>query len=131
VIQFAADRSIFAAMKTPPARAAFTLPEVLLAVMLFSVGILGLASTATFLVAQSGKASVLTEAGSFTGTRLDSLRATPCASLTSGSASFAHGTLVWSVAPAPRSRSVRATLTLARRGTALTTAFDQLLPCDR
>jgi prepilin-type N-terminal cleavage/methylation domain-containing protein len=111
-------------------RAAFSLPEVLLAILLFSIGALGVASTATFLIAQAGKAAALTEASYFTGTRLDSLRATPCAALTSGSASFAFGTLVWTVTPASRSRSVRATLSLAQRGTTLTRAIDLLLPCD-
>jgi prepilin-type N-terminal cleavage/methylation domain-containing protein len=121
---------MFAAM-TLHARSGLTLPEVLIAVLLFAVGILGMASTATFIIAQAGDAGALTQATYFTATRLDSLRATPCASLTSGSASFATGALRWSVTPAPRSRSVQATLTLARRGTTRTTTIDLLLPCDR
>jgi prepilin-type N-terminal cleavage/methylation domain-containing protein len=112
-------------------RAAFTLPEVLLSVLLFSIGILGVASTATLIITQAGDAAALTDAAYFTSTRLDSLRATPCASLTSGSASLAAGALTWAVTPAPRSRSVQATLTLARRGTTRTTTIDLLLPCDR
>ena len=116
-------------MNTHP-RPGFTLPEVLLAVLLFSVGILGVASTATFIVAQVGDAGVLTQAAYFTSTRLDSLRATPCASLTSGSAPFASGILTWSVSPAPRSRSVQAMLSLAHRGTTRTTVIDMLLPCE-
>jgi Tfp pilus assembly protein PilV len=111
-------------------RPGLTLPEVLLAVLLFSVGVLGVASTAAFIVAQAGEAGALTQAAYFTSTRLDSLRAAPCASLTSGSAPFGSGVLAWTVTPAPRSRSVQAMLTLARRGTTRTTIIDMLLPCE-
>jgi prepilin-type N-terminal cleavage/methylation domain-containing protein len=111
-------------------RAAFTLPEVLLAIMIFAVGILGLASTATFIAAQTGDARRLLDAAEVAGARLDSLRATPCATLAPGLDTFVGGTVAWTVSTAPRSRSVRLTLTTVRSARTNTILLDALLPCD-
>ena len=113
-----------------PARAAFTLPEVLLAVLLFSVGVLGLASTATFIAEQIGDARQLVAAAHFARSELDSLRAVPCASVVAGSAARRGASMTWSVSVSPRTRTLRAVLALAVwRGTR-TRTIDALLPCD-
>ena len=113
-----------------PDRAAFTLPEVLLAVLLFSVGILGLASTATFIAEQIGDARQLVAAAHFARSELDSLRAVPCTSIVAGSAATRRASMAWSVAVSPRARTLRAVLVLAAwRGTR-TRTIDALLPCD-
>jgi prepilin-type N-terminal cleavage/methylation domain-containing protein len=111
-------------------RRAFTLPEVLLAVLLFSVGILGLASTATFVAEQIGDARQMVAAAHFVRSQLDSLRAVPCASVVAGSAAMRGASMTWSVSVAPRARTLRAVLALAVwRGTR-TRAIDALLQCD-
>ncbi len=111
-------------------RAAFTLPEVLLAIMIFAIGILGLASTATFIAAQTGDARRLLDAAEAAGARLDSLRAIPCATLAPGLAPFPGGTIAWTVSTTPRSRAVRLTLTTVRGARTNTFLLDALLPCD-
>jgi prepilin-type N-terminal cleavage/methylation domain-containing protein len=108
----------------------FTLPEVLLAVLLFSVGILGAASTATFIAGQIGDARRLVAAAHFASTELDSLRALPCAAVVPGSATTRGTSLTWSVSASPRARALTAVLTLTGwRGTR-TRAIDVLLPCE-
>jgi prepilin-type N-terminal cleavage/methylation domain-containing protein len=110
----------------------FTIPEVLVAILLFTVGILGLSSTATFIAFESGEARRARDAANLAGTELDSLRSVPCTALVPGSRSFPLGSMSWTIAALPRTRAVRATLNV--RGTRgvppRTHTFDALLPCE-
>jgi prepilin-type N-terminal cleavage/methylation domain-containing protein len=62
----------------------FTLPEVLAAVLVFAVGILGLASSGTFIAIQAGEARAITEGAILAGRVLDSLRSISCAGVGAG-----------------------------------------------
>jgi prepilin-type N-terminal cleavage/methylation domain-containing protein len=112
-------------------RSAFTLPEVLVAVLLFGVGLLGLAATGTAVAAQVGDARELLHAAELAGSVIDSLRASPCRSLAAGARAGVRAQVTWTATPAPSAVQVDATLDLpARRGSRRWT-FTTLVPCDR
>jgi prepilin-type N-terminal cleavage/methylation domain-containing protein len=111
-------------------RPAFTLAEVLVAILVFAVGILGLASSGTFIAIQAGEARSLTEATVLAGGALDSLRTVPCSSVTSGQVTYRTTTVRWTVAPTTRTLAVDAVLEIpARQGTLRQWRFSTLLPC--
>jgi prepilin-type N-terminal cleavage/methylation domain-containing protein len=112
-------------------RRAFTLPEVLIAILVFTVGILGLAASGTFLVVQVREADALTRAAVLAGSVLDSLRATPCHAVTPGAATDGLAALRWTVAPGGRVLTVAAELTVAGRRRPWHLTLETLLPCDR
>jgi prepilin-type N-terminal cleavage/methylation domain-containing protein len=112
-------------------RNAFTLPEVLVAVIIFAIGILGLASSGSFIAIQAGEARAMTEGALLAGRVLDSLRSIPCASVSSGQLALASSTVQWTATPAKRSVAVDATLQLTSRRGARTWQLNTLLPCER
>jgi prepilin-type N-terminal cleavage/methylation domain-containing protein len=116
-------------MKCSP-RSGFSLPELLLATVLLAIGLLGLASSATFIAIQSSDARRLLNAAHFAGARLDSLHATPCRLLVNGASAAGTASISWAVTPAPQTRSLRAVLTFQRHRLTATRAFDLLIPCD-
>lgn len=112
-------------------RRAFTLPEVLIAILVFSVGILGLAASGTFLVVQVREADALTRAAVLAGSVLDSLRATPCHAVGGGTASDGPAALRWTVVPGGRVVAVTVVVTIHGRRLPWQLSMDTLLPCDR
>jgi prepilin-type N-terminal cleavage/methylation domain-containing protein len=112
-------------------RSGFTLPEVLLAILLFAVGFLGLVASATAIAAQVGDTRELTRAALLAGAVFDSLRASPCAGVVGGTRAGGRASLTWTAAPAPLTVAVRATLILPGRNGPRTWALETLLPCDR
>ncbi|HEX7121651.1 MAG TPA: hypothetical protein VF178_04705 [Gemmatimonadaceae bacterium] len=116
-------------MNSTRRRSGFTLAEVLVATLFFSVGILGLAASATAIAAQAGQARELARAARFAGSVLDSLRALPCSALASGVATEGRATLQWNATPAPRTVDVAAVLTIPHRGGARTWPLETLVPC--
>lgn len=109
----------------------FTLPEVLVAVLVFAVGILGLASSGTYIALQAGEARAITEGAIFTGRVLDSLRSIPCAAVVSGQRTQSRATVTWAAAPSVRSVTVDATLQLTYRRGPRQWRVNTLLPCER
>ena len=110
-------------------RPAFTLPEVLVATLVLSIGILGLASSGTFIAIQAGEARAITEGSLLAGRVFDSLRATPCAAVIAGQVTQKQVTMRWAVGPAPRSIHVRATLEVPGRNRLRQWPIEALLPC--
>ncbi len=110
-------------------RPAFTLAEVLAAILVFAVGILGLASSGTFIAAQAGEARAITEGAILAGRVLDSLRSTPCASVGAGLRTQGRATVRWTTSPAPHTLAVDATLELAGRRGMRQWRISVLLPC--
>lgn len=109
----------------------FTLPEVLLAILLFAIGFLGLVSSATAIAAQVGDARELTRAAVLAGSVFDSLRASPCAGVAGGTRADGRATFTWTATPGPATISIQATLALPRRGAPRQWNMETLLPCDR
>ena len=87
-------------MHTPASahRRGFTLLEVLVALVLLSIGILGVAMSAALVSRMVGDGSRLTLAATIAITRLEQLRAIPCASATSGTTITRGIEERWSVA---------------------------------
>lgn len=75
----------------------FTIVEVLVAVLILTVGLLGLASTAGLVTRMIGQGQRFTEANALANERLEILRAQPCPSMTGGSATSGVYQLTWTV----------------------------------
>jgi prepilin-type N-terminal cleavage/methylation domain-containing protein len=80
-------------------RHAFTLLEVLIALTLLGVGVLGLSAGATLVSRLAGDGSRLTVAATIAAARFERLRAVPCGFATGGSARTRGVDERWSVAP--------------------------------
>lgn len=78
-------------------RRGFTIIEVLIAVMILTVGIVGLATTAALVTRMVGQGQRYTEAASMASERFEILRAQPCASLANGSQTSGGYTVAWTV----------------------------------
>lgn len=83
----------------PSAQEAFTLLEVLVALVVLGVGILGLSANATLVSRLVGDGSRLTLAATVATNRLEQLRTLPCAGVTLGRATTRGIEESWSVAP--------------------------------
>lgn len=91
---------------TPRARAGFTLVEVLVALIILTVGVLGLAGTTALAVRQVTLANVTSERSAALQSVIERLRAQPYDDLTDGSATFGRFTTTWAVTPEQRSTAV-------------------------
>lgn len=69
-------------------RAGFTIIEVIVAVMILTVGVLGLAGSAAIVTRMMGSAEIQSDAAAIAATRFERLRATRCP-VTAGSATSA------------------------------------------
>lgn len=75
----------------------FSLVEVVIAMLILTVGVLGLAATAGVVTRMTGQGGRLGGAAAVAGSRLERLRATPCASLASGAAGGGKYSESWTV----------------------------------
>lgn len=87
-------------------RAGFTLVEVLVALIILTIGVLGLAGTTALAVRQVTLADVTTERSAALQSVVERLRRTPYAELSSGSYSQGRFTASWTVTPQQRSTAV-------------------------
>lgn len=110
-------------------RSAFTLPEVLVAILIFAVGVLGLATSGTFIASQAGEARAITGGAVLAGRVMDSLRAEPCAAVASGQLTHGQATVRWTAAPSTRTVAIDATLELSTRRGLRRWLMRGLLPC--
>jgi prepilin-type N-terminal cleavage/methylation domain-containing protein len=112
-------------------KSAFTLTEILVAILVLAVGILGLASSATFIAIQAGEARAIGEGSVLAGRVLDSLRSIPCRTVASGLLTNRQATVRWTATPSSRSVTVDAVLELQGRRGARQWPISALLPCER
>src|SRR5262245_36811646 len=77
-------------------RTGFTIVELLVAIVVFTVGVIALAATSGLVAAGVGDGGRLTGAAHAARTVLDSLGATPCGKVASGSALREGVTIQWS-----------------------------------
>lgn len=106
----------------PPAtapRAGFTIVELLVAMMVFGIGVLGLAATTATVARLMGSASRQTMAAAVAQSRIEKLRGVPCAALTSGSETVRGITSTWTVSAVTRGVNITETVAFptARGGT--------------
>lgn len=91
---------------TPDRRAGFTLIEVMVALIILTVGVLGLASTTIYVVRQTTMAEMATERTAALQTVVERLRASDYDALTSGTDSVGQFDVEWTVSTGNRSKLV-------------------------
>jgi prepilin-type N-terminal cleavage/methylation domain-containing protein len=91
---------------TASGRGGFTLVEVVVALIILTVGVLGLAGTTVWVVRQSTLAELSTERAAAVQTVVEQLRASDYATLAAGSDSVGRFDLSWSVTNGSRSKLV-------------------------
>jgi prepilin-type N-terminal cleavage/methylation domain-containing protein len=98
-------------------RAGFTLVELMVAMMMFAVGLLALASTSAVVVSQMGDAGRMGVAASAAQTRIEKLRSGGCTTAQTGSNAARGVSESWTVTPMTRSARIDVTITYnTRRG---------------
>ena len=88
------------------ARHGFTVIEMIIAIMVMSIGIMGLAGTARYVAMQMGNGRTQTIAATFATKVADSLSARRCAAIASGSQTKRGVTITWTVADSIRTKWV-------------------------
>ena len=111
-------------------RAGFTLVELLVAMMVFAVGMLGLAATAASVTKMMGGAKRQTIAATVAQSRLEKLRSSPCTSLVSGTDTVRGVASTWTVTAAARSVTINETVSWrAARNTTRSKVYQTTLSC--
>jgi prepilin-type N-terminal cleavage/methylation domain-containing protein len=112
-------------------RRGMSIIEVMVAVTVMGVGVLGLASTASYVALQMGGGGVATVASTVGQQVYDSLAATPCASLTGGTVTKRRVKVTWTVADSTvRFKYVTESVEYpARKGSTRTVTYANLIPC--
>ena len=107
----------------------FTLVEAVVAILLLSVGAIGLASTSAWSARLSADGRALQRQSQSVQYVADSLRTVPCAALSSSSATTAYGPVSWSVTRTSTVANVAITAPPAvRRSGAFSVPF--IIPCE-
>ena len=88
------------------ARRGFTVIEMIIAIIVMAVGVMGLAGTARYVAMQMGNGSTQTVAATFATKISDSLSARRCAAIAGGSATKRGVTITWTVADSSRTKWV-------------------------
>lgn len=83
----------------------FTIVEVLIAVLILSVGLLALVGSAAVTTRMISQGQRYSEASALANERFEILRSQTCASMTGGSATQGRFTVTWSVVPDATGRS--------------------------
>jgi len=109
--------------------AGMTLVEAMVAVVVFGIGVLGLAGTAAVVTRQMGAGSRVASATVLARSRIERLSAQDCTKLASGSASVSGFSEQWTVVPVTRAVRVTERVTFrGERGTR-TKVYVTMLPC--
>jgi prepilin-type N-terminal cleavage/methylation domain-containing protein len=98
-------------------RGGFTLVELMVAMVVFAMGILAMASTASVVVRQMGDAGRMSVAASVAQSRIEQLYAGNCKTASNGTATTRGVNETWFVTPATRSALILVSVTyVTRRG---------------
>ena len=87
-------------------RYGFTVIEMIIAIIVMAVGVMGLAGTARYVAMQMGNGSSQTVAATFATKISDSLSARRCAAIVGGSATKRGVTITWTVGDSSRTKWV-------------------------
>ena len=114
------------------ARGGFTLIELVVAILILTIGILGLAGTSAVITRQMGGGAKQTLAAAIAQSRIEMLRSQPCESLvatTGGPVSTSGLTESWTVVPQTRRVDVTVTVTYDVPSGTKTFPFSSSIPC--
>lgn len=111
-------------------RAGFTLVELLVAMMIFAVGMLALAATAGSVTRMMGGAKRQTIAAQVAQSRIEQLRSSPCASIVGGSETVRGVNNYWTVTAVSRGVNVTDSVVFATsRGGTRTRIYKTSFSC--
>lgn len=111
------------------ARSGFTLIELIAAILILVVGVLGLASTAAVVMRQITAASMQTRAAVTAQSRLERLRSISCAAMTAGTATSGGITETWRVTVGARTATIVDVVTWSERRVTRSVTFTSERPC--
>lgn len=112
------------------ARAGLTLVEMIIAIIVLAIGVMGLAGTASYVTMQMGGGKMQTVAAGVAQAVADSLSARRCADVVDGTATTRGVTVAWQVADSTRTRWVRQTVQYTRnRGEPKTHTYLVVIQC--
>jgi hypothetical protein len=112
-------------------RPAFTLVELLVAIVVLTIGVLALAATAGMVASHVGDGGQLTGAAHAARSVLDSLQGVDCASLTSGASMRDRVALQWTITGDSTAKRVELSAGTAVRRGARRDGYRVLVPCVR
>ena len=114
------------------ARRGFTIIEMIIAIIVMSIGVMALAGTATYVGKQMGSGRIQTIAATMSSRIADSLSARRCPVLVNGSQTSRGVTVSWRVTPSTPMRTVQIDQTvqfLQRRGSTKTVSYQMVVDC--
>ena len=111
------------------ARQGFTLVELIIAIIILVVGVLGLASTAAVVMRQITASSMQTRAAMMAQSRLEQLRSVPCANMANGNATSNGVTETWRVTVNARTATLVTVVTWTERRVARSVTFTSERTC--
>ncbi|HEX6053105.1 MAG TPA: prepilin-type N-terminal cleavage/methylation domain-containing protein [Gemmatimonadaceae bacterium] len=112
------------------ARRGLTLIEVMIAIIVMAVGIMGLAGTASYVTQQMGGGNMQTIAAGMATKVADSLSARRCSALVDGSQTSRGVRVAWTVEDSSRTRWVRQSVEYTpKRGPAKTVNYVLVVQC--
>lgn len=107
----------------------FSLIELMIAMIILTVGVLGLAGSARLVTSMTGKGGRYGGSASVASSRFETLRATTCASLANGSATTGKFSESWTITTSSLLRTISLTISY-RDGTSTRTAnFSTTISC--
>lgn len=111
------------------ARRGFTLVELIVAIIILVVGVLGLASAAAVVMRQITGSSFQNRAAAIASSRFERLRAVPCANAAAGTATVGGVTERWTVQMLNRSMLLTDVVTWREKDRARAMTFTSVRPC--
>ena len=107
----------------------FSLIEVMVAMLILTVGVMGLAASATSITRMTGEGGRTGGAAAVASSRFELLRATACASLASGTATSGKYSESWTVSSSGQLVTVAETVTYVRGRASRSAVFTTYISC--
>ena len=118
-------------VKAAPRRRGFTVIELVVTIVVLTVGLLAMAANSAVIGRQMRGARVMTEAASIAQARFERLRAVPCTALAGGSATSGEVSEVWTAVNKTRTVEVSDTVKYHTRYGEQVYAYRTSIPCPR
>jgi prepilin-type N-terminal cleavage/methylation domain-containing protein len=115
--------------RTRQPRHGFTVIEMIIAIMVMSIGIMGLAGTARYVAMQMGNGRTQTIAATFATKVADSLSARRCAAIVGGSQTKRGVTVTWTVADSSRTKWVTEQVQYKTKSGQKTLSYTTVIQC--
>jgi prepilin-type N-terminal cleavage/methylation domain-containing protein len=110
-------------------RGGYTIVELIVAIMIFTIGLLAMAGTASLIMMTIAGSRTRTVGAAVAESRFEQLRAQSCAAHAAGSAVTRGVREDWSVMPMARADDVTVVITMLTNHRTTTQAFRSYLPC--